>query len=87
MFLSIHLLTLCQIYRTADAPLYRTGNKVILGIISWNIVLIVLIKLYYIRRNKSRDKKWDAMTPEARDHYLANTKDQGSRRLDFRFAH
>jgi hypothetical protein len=60
---------------------------VILGLIAWNIILIILIKLYYIWRNKSRENKWNAMTADERDEYLRTTKDKGSRRLDFRFAH
>lgn len=76
-----------QIYRTEDAPYYRTGNKVLLGIIAWTTALIIFIKFYYKWRNASRDKIWSAMTPEQRDEYLKTTKDQGNKRLDFRFAH
>ena len=52
-----------------------------------NIVLYGLVKLYYVMRNKYRENKWEAMTTEQRLEYLATTKDQGSKRLDFRFAH
>ncbi len=52
-----------------------------------NIVLYALVKAYYVWRNKSRDKKWDAMTVEERLHYLATTTDEGNKRLDFRFHH
>ncbi len=76
-----------QIYTAPDAPFYRTGNKVLLGIIGYNVVLIIAIKFYYIWRNSQRDKKWNAMTQEEKDQYLATTKDTGSKRLDFRFAH
>lgn len=76
-----------QIYRTSDAPDYRTGNKVILGIIAWTVCLMISIKVYYMWRNASRDKIWSVMTSEERDEYLRTTKDQGNKRLDFRFAH
>ncbi|KAI3392000.1 hypothetical protein diail_6353 [Diaporthe ilicicola] len=76
-----------NIYRTDDAPYYRTGNKVLLGIIAWTAVLIVAIKFYYKWRNTKRDKVWSVMTSEQRDEYLRTTKDQGNKRLDFRFAH
>ncbi|ROV97086.1 hypothetical protein VMCG_07453 [Cytospora schulzeri] len=76
-----------NIYRTSDSPDYRTGNKVILGIIAWTVCLIVGIKVYYIWRNAKRDKIWNAMTTEERDEYLTTTTDQGNKRLDFRFAH
>jgi hypothetical protein len=70
-----------------DAPLYRRGNKQLLAITCMNIVLYVLVKIYYVWRNSQRDKKWNAMTEEERLHYLATTKDQGNKRLDFRFQH
>jgi hypothetical protein len=60
---------------------------VILGIIAWNFVFAFLIKGYYIWRNKKRAATWDGMSAEEKDTYLATTKDEGSRRLDFRFAH
>ena len=76
-----------NIYQAQDAPLYRAGNKILLGLIAYNFVLIIAIKLYYVWRNKSKAAKWDAMTPEERAVYLSTTKDSGSKRLDFRFAH
>lgn len=76
-----------QIYRQDDAPLYRRGNRVIIGIVVWNFVFAFLIKFYYAWRNKRRDAVWNAMSAEEKDAYLSTTKDEGSRRLDFRFAH
>ncbi|KAJ4300649.1 hypothetical protein N0V88_003335 [Collariella sp. IMI 366227] len=76
-----------NIYRADDAPLYKRGNKQLLGILCMNIALYGLVKAYYVFRNKQRDKKWSAMTPEERLHYLATTTDQGNKRLDFRFQH
>lgn len=76
-----------NIYRTEDKPYYRTGNKVILGLICWSAMLIIFIKLYYMWRNKKRDSVWEAMTSEQRDEYLRTTTDHGNKRLDFRFAH
>ncbi|WQF89776.1 Putative major facilitator superfamily, MFS transporter superfamily [Colletotrichum destructivum] len=76
-----------NIYQKDDAPLYRRGNKIILALIAWNAVLAWLIKAYYMKRNKTRDGIWGGMSQQEKDHYLATTKDEGSRRLDFRFAH
>jgi hypothetical protein len=76
-----------QIYNAPDAPLYRTGNKVLLGLVAWNFVLIISIRYYYKWRNSQRDKVWNSLVQEERDNYLATTKDQGSKRLDFRFAY
>ncbi len=52
-----------------------------------NFVVYVLVKVYYVWRNKTRDRKWEAMTPEQRLEYLSTTTDQGNKRLDFRFDH
>ncbi|KAL8320581.1 hypothetical protein RB597_007038 [Gaeumannomyces tritici] len=75
-----------QIYRAEDGPFYPKGNRVLLGLVCMNIVLYGL-KLYYTWRNKSKAARWDAMTPEQRLDYLANTNDEGNKRLDFRFQH
>ena len=50
-------------------------------------VLYPLSKVYYIWRNRQRDKVWNGMTGEEKKVYLETTKDVGNRRLDFRFAH
>jgi hypothetical protein len=70
-----------------DAPRYRRGNRQLLAICCMNIVLYILTKLYYVWRNKTRDAKWNAMTEEQRLEYIATTKDEGNKRLDFRFDH
>ena len=75
-----------QIYRNDDKPYYYRGNKVLLGIVAWNLVLFVAAKVYYVRKNSQRDRIWYSMTREERIDYLATTKDKGNKRLDFRFA-
>lgn len=52
-----------------------------------NIAMFYLVKAYYILRNRSRDKVWNAMSAEERTNYIATTKDEGMKRLDFRFVH
>ncbi len=52
-----------------------------------NIVLYLFTKAYYVFRNRQRDRKWNAMSEDERLEYLATTKDQGNKRLDFRFQH
>ncbi|CAI7661381.1 unnamed protein product [Penicillium bialowiezense] len=76
-----------NIYRADDKPYYRRGNKILLALVAWNVVMTIFIKAYYIRRNKKREETWDSMSAEQKDHYLATTKDEGNKRLDFRFAH
>jgi hypothetical protein len=43
--------------------------------------------LYYTWRNSTREKKWNAMSQDEKHEYLKNTKDEGNKRLDFRFSH
>lgn len=76
-----------NIYRDEDKPLYRRGNKILVAICAFNIVLFYFVKYYYIRRNKQRDVVWDSMSAVQKEHYLATTKDEGLKRLDFRFVH
>jgi hypothetical protein len=76
-----------NIYRNDDKPLYRRGNRVCLGILAYNVVLIFGIKAYYMWRNKTRETKWSSMTDAQKQEYLKMTTDKGNKRLDFRFAH
>ncbi|EMD33330.1 hypothetical protein CERSUDRAFT_160226 [Gelatoporia subvermispora B] len=88
MFVQLTSVVSAYIYRSDDAPRYRRGNRVLIAISCVNLaVLYPGTKLYYVWRNKQRDRVWNAMTPEEQAHYLATTKDVGNRRLDFRFAH
>ncbi|OTA01489.1 MFS permease [Trichoderma parareesei] len=75
------------IYVDDDAPLYHRGNFNLFIINVLSIVLFLLTKVYYIWRNKQRDKVWNALTEDEKRAYTANTKVRGSARLDFRFAH
>ncbi|KAK2741758.1 hypothetical protein FQN57_005502 [Myotisia sp. PD_48] len=76
-----------NIYREGDKPLYRTGNKILIGITIYNIIVFLGSKYYYVWRNNSRTETWNKMTPQERDSYLIANKDRGNKRLDFRFAH
>ncbi|KAI0126961.1 major facilitator superfamily domain-containing protein [Xylariales sp. AK1849] len=75
------------IYLDDDKPLYKRGNGALIGIDVLAILLFVLTKVYYMWRNKQRDTVWNALTDDERKDYIKNTTLQGSRRLDFRFAH
>ncbi|GKZ69763.1 hypothetical protein AnigIFM50267_004988 [Aspergillus niger] len=76
-----------NIYRADDKPKYHRGNSALIGINILAILLFIATKIYYIYRNKHRERVWNAMTEEERQDYLQNTRDTGSKRLDFRFAH
>lgn len=67
--------------------MYRTGNKVLIGICVYNFALFIGAKLFYVYVNKKRASVWDGMTHDEREQYLSTTKDKGNKRLDFRFAH
>lgn len=52
-----------------------------------NIFLYIFSQVYYTCRNKQRDRQWGALTVEQKLEYMHTTMDEGSKRLDFRFAH
>ncbi|OBT56275.1 hypothetical protein VE04_02501 [Pseudogymnoascus sp. 24MN13] len=87
--MSVQLGGICAtfVYREDDKPYYRRGNRTLIGINVLGIGLFLFAKAYYVWKNKIRDKKWNAMTKEEQNNYIANSKDRGSRRLDFRFLH
>ncbi|ERS95630.1 uncharacterized protein SPSK_02310 [Sporothrix schenckii 1099-18] len=74
-----------NIYRADDAPRYRRGNRTLIGLNVGVIFLYVAVHFYYRWVNARRDKIWNAWTPEEREHYINTTKDEGNKRLDFRF--
>ncbi|KAL1629229.1 hypothetical protein SLS56_005452 [Neofusicoccum ribis] len=73
--------------RSHDKPRYRQGNRALLAICIMNIALYGLTKGYYMWRNKTKAAKWNSMTAEQREEYLATTTDEGNKRLDFQFHH
>ncbi|KAF2749163.1 MFS general substrate transporter [Sporormia fimetaria CBS 119925] len=76
-----------NIYREDDKPLYRRGNRVLIGICSVNFFLFIGVKVFYVWVNARRERVWSAMSNEQKEEYLRSTKDRGNKRLDFRFAH
>ncbi len=76
-----------NIYQEDDAPRYKRGNHVLLSLLVLNIFLYLGTKLYYVKRNSWRDKRWNSMSEDEKMTYLATTTDEGNKRLDFRFAH
>jgi hypothetical protein len=76
-----------NIYVASDAPYYRQGNKVLIGMCAANMALYGFAKWYYVWKNARREKLWNSWTPEEQKNYLTTTKDKGNKRVDFRFAH
>ncbi|EJT82296.1 hypothetical protein GGTG_02270 [Gaeumannomyces tritici R3-111a-1] len=87
MFTQACIIIGSNIYRADDRPHYRRGNTTLLVLVIWNIVLLVLIKVYYVRRNRTRERKWDALATREKAAYIAAEGDRGNRGLDFRFKH
>lgn len=75
-----------NVYQASDAPRYVKGNTALLVICGVCLVLYPLTYVFYRTINRQRDSKWDSMTEAEKSTYLGSTKDEGSRRLDFRFA-
>lgn len=76
-----------NIYRADDSPKYRRGNKQLVAIVSGNIVIYILVGLYYRWVNWRRDKIWNSFSDEQKKEYVDTTKVEGNNRLDFRFAY
>ncbi|KAJ4416796.1 hypothetical protein N0V82_006525 [Gnomoniopsis sp. IMI 355080] len=76
-----------NIYREDDRPNYVRGNKILLAFTCYNIVQLWFVKYYYVKRNQRREEAWAKLNGEERIDYTRNTKDEGAKRLDFRFVH
>ncbi|KAK0609606.1 major facilitator superfamily domain-containing protein [Bombardia bombarda] len=76
-----------NIYRDADKPLYIRGNKILLALCCFNIVMFYAVKAFYMWRNKVRERRWNALSAQEKDDYILDTTDEGQKRWDFRFAH
>ncbi|KIJ66393.1 hypothetical protein HYDPIDRAFT_86987 [Hydnomerulius pinastri MD-312] len=86
MFVQAGAIVYANIYRTDDA-VNKRGNLVLIAICSMNIILYLLVFVFYREINRWRDRKWNVMTEKEQMNYLQTTKDQGNARLDFRFAY
>jgi hypothetical protein len=71
---------------TNDISDYR-GNKILVGLSSANIVLFLLAKLYYMKLNQQKDRKWNALSQDQKSEYLATNKDTGLKKMNVRFVH
>jgi len=87
MFFQAGAITYANIYRNDDKPLYKRGNRALIGICLMNIVLYGLTFIFYRTLNRRRDKIWDSWSAEQRKEYLETAEDEGNTRLDFRFVY
>ncbi|OWB62574.1 hypothetical protein B5S29_g3508 [[Candida] boidinii] len=86
MFVQAGGIIASNIYRPDDKPLYHRGNSILFGLAFAMFPILLSTKAFYVYINHRREKKWQSMTEEEREDYIKNTEDEGSYRLDFRFA-
>ncbi|BGP16411.1 hypothetical protein JCM10213v2_004413 [Rhodosporidiobolus nylandii] len=87
MFVQASAIIGANVYHADDAPRYYRANKKLLAVVVLNLVVIPGTWIFYKYLNARRAKVWDAMTTEEKSHYLATTTDEGTKRLDWRFAY
>ena len=87
MFVQLGSIIANNIYREDDKPMYRRGNMQLFVITLILIPILLLTKAYYIWRNKSKEKIWNAMSEDEKQEYRETTKHEANKRLDFRFDH
>ncbi|TFK41998.1 major facilitator superfamily domain-containing protein [Crucibulum laeve] len=87
MFVQAGAIVYANIYRTDDKPLYKRGNRQLIAITCMNIVLYILTYFFYKTLNARRERIWKSWTPKEQQEYVENTKDEGNKRMDFRFAY
>jgi hypothetical protein len=64
VFVQLGSILSANIYKPKDAPLYRKGNRNLFAINILVLALFVFAKLYYVTKNKIRDRKWNALSAE-----------------------
>ncbi|KAB8071673.1 MFS transporter [Aspergillus leporis] len=77
-----------QIYRDADKPYYYTGNRVLISICAFSLVVFIFQREYLRYLNRQKEKKWDALAPVDKVAYQSDQaarEGEGNKRLDFRF--
>ncbi|EKM48229.1 uncharacterized protein PHACADRAFT_109252, partial [Phanerochaete carnosa HHB-10118-sp] len=87
MFVQAGAMIGANIYQTDDQPLYKRGNRVLIGICAMNIVLYIFTYFFYRTLNKRRERVWNSWTPKEQQDYLDTTEDQGNKRMNFRFVY
>ena len=55
-----------NVYRADDKPKYRRGNAILLALNLLGILLFIATKVYYVLRNRYRERVWNSMTEEVR---------------------
>ncbi|EMD30968.1 hypothetical protein CERSUDRAFT_120233 [Gelatoporia subvermispora B] len=87
MFVQTGSIVSSYVYRANDAPLYKRGNRALIGITVLNIVLYLFTYFFYREINTRRDSIWKSWSPQEQKRYLDTTTDKGSKKINFRFAY
>lgn len=87
MLVQVNSIISANIYREDDRPEYRRGNRILVAVAAYNIFLYIAVWWYYRRKNARRGAVWEAKNADEKRSYVVNTKDEGSKRLDFKFAY
>jgi hypothetical protein len=77
-----------QIYRQDDQPYYYRGNKVLIAICAFSLVVLVVQRQWLARLNRRKERVWAGMSAEEKLAYqddIAARERDGNTRLDFRF--
>ncbi|KAK9471889.1 major facilitator superfamily domain-containing protein [Dipodascopsis tothii] len=72
-----------NIYQAKDKPLYRTGNKALIGIAVAVIVVSLATRAWFGVSNKRRANKWAALTEDEKSNYIASRSMLENGRIDF----
>lgn len=75
-----------QIFQASDAPRYPKGLEALVGLGIATCLIVLATRYYYVFRNKYRERKWNSMSVGEQLDYIHNSKDEGNKRLDARFA-
>ncbi|SPQ22658.1 8cec8dac-b2cb-4c7e-8445-6cf3c392ad76 [Thermothielavioides terrestris] len=60
-------------YLDYDKPYYHDGNTKLLAINILTIFLFLFTKVYYVLRNRYKEKVWNSMTEAERAEYIRNS--------------
>lgn len=66
VFVQLGNVIAANIYRKDDKPKYKRGNRQLIAINVLSIALFLFAKVYYVSKNKMREKKWNAMNVEVK---------------------
>ncbi|KFY37244.1 hypothetical protein V495_07273 [Pseudogymnoascus sp. VKM F-4514 (FW-929)] len=87
MFVQAQAVIGANVYREDDKPRYRRGNRALVALNVTNVAIYTGVILYYKWVNKKRDDIWNSWTDDEKEAYILTTKDEGNKRMDFRFVY